>query len=87
MLSTIKPWGNSQGLYIPKEYLKQLGLNVHDRVEMTVEEGRLIISKDNSNSDKAEALEVLKKLRKPMASHFDWKEELCEYLDERYGDA
>ena len=87
MLSTIKPWGNSQGLYIPKEYLKQLGLNVHDRVEMTVEEGRLIISKDNSNYEKAEALEVLKKLRKPMTGHFDWKVELCEYLDERYGDA
>lgn len=88
MLSTIKPWGNSQGLYIPKEFLKQLGLNVHDRIEMTIEDGRIIIKKDNSLTEKEQALETLKNLRKqlqPLPADFDWKEELGQALDERFG--
>lgn len=88
MISTIKPWGNSQGLYIPKEFLKRLGLNVHDRIEMTIEDNRIIIRKDDSLTEKAQALETLKELRKqlkPLPSDFDWKEELSQALDERFG--
>ena len=88
MLSTIKPWGNSQGLYIPKEFMKQLGLTVHDKIVMTVEGNSIVIKKDNGLSEKAQALETLKELRKqikPLPADFDWKEELCEALDERFG--
>lgn len=88
MVSTIKPWGNSQGLYIPKEFLKQLGLNVHDRIEMTIEDGRIVIKKDNSLTEKAQALANIKELRKQvkqLPADFDWKEELGQALDERFG--
>lgn len=88
MLTKIRTWGNSQGLCIPKDFLRQLGLNVHDRVEVTIENDHIIIRKDNSFAEKAQALETLKTLRKqvkPLPADFDWKEELCNALDERFG--
>ncbi len=39
----ITKWGNSQGIRIPKKYLKQLGLRVGDKVELKVENGKLVI--------------------------------------------
>jgi antitoxin MazE len=40
----INKWGNSQGIRIPKKYLKQLGLKVGDKVELKVEGDKLIIT-------------------------------------------
>ena len=39
----ITKWGNSQGIRIPKKYLKQLGLKVGNKVELRIENGNLII--------------------------------------------
>ncbi len=39
----ITKWGNSQGIRIPKKYLKQLGLKVGDKVELKIENGKLVI--------------------------------------------
>ncbi len=39
----ITKWGNSQGIRIPKKYLEQLGLKVGDKVELKVENGKLVI--------------------------------------------
>ena len=43
--TTIKPWGNSQGIRIPKEILRSLGLAVHEPVDLSIEEDRMIITK------------------------------------------
>ena len=40
---TINKWGNSQGIRIPKSYLKKLGLEVGDEVEIRVEDEKLVI--------------------------------------------
>ena len=40
---TINKWGNSQGIRIPKKYLKKLGLDVGDEVEITIENEKLVI--------------------------------------------
>ena len=39
----ITKWGNSQGIRLSKKYLKQLGLKVGDKVELKVEDGKLVI--------------------------------------------
>ncbi|GAB6072273.1 AbrB/MazE/SpoVT family DNA-binding domain-containing protein [Venenivibrio stagnispumantis] len=40
---TINKWGNSQGIRIPKNYLKKLGLDIGDEVEIRIEDEKLII--------------------------------------------
>ena len=40
---TITKWGNSQGIRIPKKYLQELGLKVGEKVDIKVEDGKLVI--------------------------------------------
>ena len=40
---TISKWGNSQGIRIPKKYLDQLGLNVGEKVDIKIEDGKIVI--------------------------------------------
>ena len=44
-LATIQPWGNSQGLRIPKSTLQSVGFAVSDRVELVPAENELVIRK------------------------------------------
>lgn len=43
-ITHIKKWGNSQGIRIPRSILEQLNLQVDDVVEITMDNGRLILS-------------------------------------------
>ena len=44
MRTQITRWGNSLGLRIPKPIATQVGLKAGDRVEITAEDGRIIVS-------------------------------------------
>jgi antitoxin MazE len=44
MRAQITRWGNSLGLRVPKEIAAQVGLKAGARVEITAEEGRIIVS-------------------------------------------
>jgi len=44
MTITLTRWGNSLGLRIPKDSAGELGLLPGSRVQLTVEEGRIVIS-------------------------------------------
>lgn len=86
MTTNIKPWGNSQGLYIPKEFLKQLGWDKQETVEVLLESDRIVIKKSNDLEVKKQAAERLKQLRiKVDNPNMDYREEMDKYLDERYG--
>lgn len=53
MSTTIKKWGNSQGVRIPKDILRQMSWETDQEVELIpdVENGKLILAKtDNRNS-------------------------------------
>lgn len=41
--ATIKKWGNSPGIRFSASTMKAAALNVDDTVEITVEEGRIVI--------------------------------------------
>lgn len=45
MVTQIKPWGNSQGIRIPKELLEQAGISLEDDLELKCIDGNIIISK------------------------------------------
>lgn len=90
MNSIIRAWGNSQGLYIPKATLKQVGLEVNDAVEISVEGDAIMIKKDRLLDERRRAWESIKTLRNSIKGRDidisdDYKKELEAYLDEKYG--
>ena len=61
--TNIRRWGNSQGLYIPIEMLRQLGIAVNSSVTLALENDAIVIRKSDSSSAKAAALASLQKIR------------------------
>ncbi len=43
MQTTIRKFGNSKGAIIPARLLKSVGLDVNDKLHISVEDGRIII--------------------------------------------
>ena len=92
--TNIRRWGNSQGLYIPIEMLRQLGIAVNSSVTLALENDAIVIRKSDSSSAKAAALASLQKIRNEAFPQSDstvsdkdagYSKEYLEYLDERYG--
>jgi antitoxin MazE len=44
MRAQVTRWGNSLGVRVPKEIATQVGLKAGTRVEITAEDGRIIVS-------------------------------------------
>ncbi|MCL6558736.1 MAG: AbrB/MazE/SpoVT family DNA-binding domain-containing protein [Firmicutes bacterium] len=47
MLATIRKWGNSQAIRIPKAILEDAALHENDKVEVNVENGCIVIRRIN----------------------------------------
>jgi antitoxin MazE len=45
MQATIVKWGNSQGIRIPKAFLKNIHVSENDPVDITLSDGKIIIGK------------------------------------------
>ena len=45
--TSIKKWGNSQGIRLSKEVINRTGLNENDNVEISVDNGTITIKKVN----------------------------------------
>ncbi len=45
MQAQIKEWGNSQGIRLPKEILKDAGISLNDVLEVTVLNGVIMLAK------------------------------------------
>ncbi|MBI5842099.1 MAG: AbrB/MazE/SpoVT family DNA-binding domain-containing protein [Chloroflexi bacterium] len=43
MKTTIQKWGNSYAVRIPKSFIKEVGLDYRTDVELSLEDGKLII--------------------------------------------
>jgi antitoxin MazE len=43
MLATIQKWGNSQAVRLPKAILEMAGIQENDRVEIKVQDGKVVI--------------------------------------------
>lgn len=51
MLVSIKKWGNSQGLIIPKHILDSLYIKIDDKLSMEIENGSIVLKKVKNNYD------------------------------------
>lgn len=45
MITSLKRWGNSQGLRFSKEMLESIGISIYDKINVEVKEQQIIISK------------------------------------------
>lgn len=43
MIVTVNKWGNSQGIRVPKEVLKELHVHVGSAMEATIHDGKLVL--------------------------------------------
>ncbi len=43
MVTRVQKWGNSQGLRFPKTVLTEAHINIGDEVQISVEDGRIIV--------------------------------------------
>lgn len=43
MKTTLQKWGNSYAVRIPKSFIKEVGLEYHTSIELTLEDGKLVI--------------------------------------------
>ena len=99
--TNIRKWGNSQGLYIPKDLLRQLKIAVNDPVSLSVEDDAIVIKRSEGSSIKQKAIDSLKSIREQALTarsqsstgsksqknnSTDYRKEYEEYLDERYGE-
>ena len=94
MIATnIRKWGNSQGLYIPKDMLRLLGVRINDPVTLSFEDGAIMIRPDTEDAKREAAFISMQKIREKALSARnaadteavrDYRKEYMEYLDERY---
>jgi len=52
MQTTIVRWGNSQGIRLPKAFLKNIQIAENDPVDITLENEKIIIKKINAKEHK-----------------------------------
>lgn len=73
MLTKVQKWGNSQGLRFPKIVLEQAQINVGDEVNVTVQDGKIIIEKVNRLRNAYDLRELVSKIPKDYrAEEVDW---------------
>ena len=74
MTVNIQKWGNSQGIRIPKHMLDDLSWSDNETVDITVENGKIVIER-SSPSQKKNIVELFEGFNgKYDAEEFDWGE-------------
>lgn len=56
MLTTIRKWGNSAGVVLPASVMAEVGLNLEDQLEVTVEADTIVLRSPNGISAMREKL-------------------------------
>ena len=75
MLSKVQKWGNSQGLRFTKTLLQEAQINVGDEVNVSVQEGRIIIEPVTKVRSKYDLKELVSKMPQEYhAEELDWGE-------------
>lgn len=62
MLTKVQKWGNSQGLRFPKTILKEAQINVGDEVNVTVQDGKIIVETVNKLRNAYDLKKLLSKI-------------------------
>lgn len=62
MTATISSWGNSQGLRFPKDIMKELHLSIGDKMNILVENHKIVIEPIKQTRAKYDINDLVKKL-------------------------
>ena len=62
MTATISSWGNSQGLRFPKDIMKELHLSVGDKMNILIENQKIILEPIKQSREKYDITELVNKL-------------------------
>ncbi len=65
MLAKIQKWGNSQGIRIPKVFLKESHITVGDEIDISLNEGNIIIKPKVKKYDIKDLVAGMPKDHKP----------------------
>lgn len=57
MVATLQKWGNSHGIRVPKQLLTDLDIKVNDKLNIEVENDKMIIKKEKTHKTLKERLE------------------------------
>ncbi len=71
MQAKIKKWGNSQGVIIPKEILKEAGIKLNDLLEIKALKGSITISVPHRRKSLEERMDDYC-VRNNITDGFDW---------------
>jgi len=77
MTATISSWGNSQGLRFPKDIMKELHLSIGDKMNILVENNKIVIEPIKQTRVKYDINDLVNKLPA------DYK--ACEEFDTKTG--
>jgi len=73
MLTKVQKWGNSQGLRFPKTILEEAQIGVGDEVNVTVQDGKIIVETVNKLRNTYDLRELVSKIPKNYrAEEVDW---------------
>ena len=73
MITKVQKWGNSQGLRFPKTVLEEAQINVGDEVNVTVQDGKIIIETVNRLRNAYDLRELVSKIPTDYrAEEVDW---------------
>jgi antitoxin MazE len=73
MLTKVQKWGNSQGLRFPKTILEEAQIGVGDEVNVTVQDGKIIVETVNKLRNTYDLKELVSKIPKDYrAEEIDW---------------
>ena len=64
MITKIRKWGNSQGIRLTHQILAEANLQVRDEVEVTAENGRLIVTASQSIRGRYKLKDLVAKIPK-----------------------
>ena len=75
MVTTVKKWGNSQGLRLAKKVLEEANISVGDDVDVSVREGVIVIAPVRRVRGKLNLQELVSRIpRDYRAEEVDWGE-------------
>ncbi len=73
MLSKVQKWGNSQGLRFPKTILKEALIEVGDEVNISVQDGKIIVELLNKLHNTRSLRELVSRIPKDYRTEeLDW---------------
>ncbi|KAA0259353.1 AbrB/MazE/SpoVT family DNA-binding domain-containing protein [Deferribacter autotrophicus] len=73
-MAIIQKWGNSQGIRIPKRYLRKIGLDVGDTIEIEIKGNNLILKPVKfSKKPKINIYDLFEKDKDYQTEEYDWQ--------------